>query len=427
MRCASVFTLALLILSGGMAHSAVAGDWPAFRGPAGDGTSDETGLPIEWGRDKNVKWRAPLAAPGNSSPIVVGGKVFITLAEDQGHKRHLLCFDRENGESLWTQTVHYDETAPTHQTNPYSGSTPVSDGERVIVYHGSAGMYCYDMEGNPLWDADLGKITHIWGFGSSPIIHDGRVIQLVGPGAVTKLVALDLESGEIEWETPEPGGSDSDGGRYIGTWATPLVTRIDGRDQLLMGLPTRVGAYDPTNGKLVWWVDGLASDRSDLCYTSALRVDDVGVIMGGFGGPSMGFKLGGEGDMTEANRLWRNFSTSPRPPQRIGTGVVADGMIYMANADNQGSIECIDPRTGEQRWEERRTDGGPHWGSMIFADGRIYVTGQQGVTHVLAPNPDKYEVLAENDLGERSNSTPAISNGQIFLRTFDALYCIDKQ
>jgi outer membrane protein assembly factor BamB len=418
---------AILILSGWTAHAATADDWPAFRGPGGDGTSEETGLPVEWGPRKNVKWRTPLAAPGNSSPIVVAGKVFITLAEDQGHKRHLLCFDRESGESLWTQTVHYGETAPTHQTNPYSGSTPVSDGERVIVYHGSAGMYCYDLEGNPLWNTDLGKVTHIWGFGSSPIITDGRVIQLVGPGAVTKLVALDLESGDVQWETNEPGGSDSDGGRYIGTWATPLVTRIDGRDQLLMGLPTRVGAYDPQSGELVWWVDGLASDRSDLCYTSALRVDDVGVIMGGFGGPSMGFKLGGEGDVTESNRLWRNFSTSPRPPQRIGTGVVADGMIYMANADNEGSIECIDPRTGEQRWQQRRPGGGPHWGSMIFADGRIYVTGQQGVTHVLAPNPDKYEVLAENDLGERSNSTPAISNGQIFLRTFEALYCIDTE
>src|SRR5690606_29464084 len=167
---------------------------------------------------------------------------------------------------------------------------------------------------------------------------------------------------------------------------------------------------------------GLAGDRSDLCYSSALVVDDTGVIMGGFGGPAMGFKLGGKGDVTESNRLWRNFSTAPRPPQRIGTGVAAEGMIYMANADGEGSIECIDPRTGEQQWEVRRTTGGPHWGSMILADGRIYVTGQQGVTHVLEPNPDEYEVLAENDLGERSNSTPAVSNGQIFLRTFEAVY-----
>src|SRR5690606_15623606 len=170
------------------------------------------------------------------------------------------------------------------------------------------------------------------GFGSSPIIHEGRVIQLVGPGAVTKLVALDIGSGEIVWETPEPGGSDSDGGRYIGTWATPLVTRIDGRNQLLMGLPTRVGSYEPADGTLLWWVDGLAGDRSDLCYSSALVVDDTGVIMGGFGGPAMGFKLGGKGDVTESNRLWRNFSTAPRPPQRIGTGVAAEGMNYMADA-----------------------------------------------------------------------------------------------
>lgn len=409
-----------------MSGTAAVGDWPAFRGPNGDGTSAETGLPIEWGPQTNIKWRAPLAAEGNSSPVVSGDKVFITLAEDRGHKRHLLCFDRHTGKLLWQQSIRYEDTPPTHKTNLYSGSTPVTDGERVVVYHGSAGMFCYDLDGNQQWTADLGPITHIWGFGSSPIIHKGKVIQLVGPGAVTKLVALDLQTGGVVWETPEPGGSDSGDGRYIGTWATPVVTRIDGADQLLMGLPTRVGGFNPDDGKLIWWVRGLAGDRSDLCYTSALVDGDIGVLMGGFGGPSIGFKLGGSGDMTESNRLWRQFTTSPRLPQRIGTGVVVDGMIYMANADGSASIECIDPKSGESVWKERRTKDGQHWGSMIFADGRLYVTGQTGITRVLAANPERYEVLAENDLKEGSNSTPAASDGDLFLRTFAALYCIGE-
>lgn len=415
----------LLIVISSIVGDVRAGDWPTFRGPHGDGTADESALPIEWGPKLNVKWRTPIVAPGNSSPIVAVGRVFTTVAEDDGHKRHLLCFERESGELLWDQTVRYSETPPTHKTNPYSGSTPVCDGERVVVYHGSAGMHCYDLDGNPLWTKDLGPITHVWGFGSSPVIYKGMVIQLVGPGVVTKLVALDLQTGDVRWETSEPGGSDSVEGRYIGTWATPVVANVDGREQLLMGLPSRAGAYDPSTGNLLWWVEGLASDRSDLCYTSPVVVGEVGVVMGGFGGPSIGFRLGGSGDVTEDHRLWRNFSTSPRPPQRIGTGVVADGLIYMANADEPGSIECIDPTSGETRWEERRTTDGPHWGSMIFADGRLYVTGQNGITRVLAPNKDRYELLAENDLGEQSNSTPAVSDGQIFLRTFDALYCIE--
>ena len=412
------------VLLVGTASPSTAGDWPAFRGPNGDGTCEETGLAVEWSRTKNVLWRSELPAPGNSSPIVAAGKVFITVAEDRGRKRHLLCFDRRNGEQLWSQTIRLDVTPPTHKTNPYSGSSPVTDGNRVVVYHGSGGMFCYDLDGKQQWSAELGEIKHIWGFGSSPILHDGKVIQLVGPGEDTRLVALKLESGEIEWETPEPGGSNSDGGRYIGTWATPLATRIDGRDQLLMGLPTRVGSFDPQTGKLLWWVDGLASDRSDLCYTSPIAVGDVGVLMGGFGGPSIGFQLGGEGDVTESNRLWRNFTLPKRLPQRIGTGVVVDGLIYMANADGPGSFQCIDPRTGESRWTEPRTEDGPHWGSMISADGRLYVTGQKGITRVLAPNPDRYEVLAANDLGEPSNSTPAVSDGDVFLRTAAALYCI---
>jgi len=400
------------------------GDWPAFRGPHGDGTTEETGLPLDWGPEKNIKWRAPLEAPGNSSPIVTGSRVFVTLATGEGQDRKLLCFDRESGNVLWTQSVRFDGTAPTHKTNPYSGATPVTDGQRVIVYHGSAGMHCYDMQGDPLWTRDLGPIEHIWGFGSSPIIVGDRVIQLVGPGEVTKLVALDLETGELLWERLEPGGSNSTKGRYIGTWATPVVSSVDGRQQLLMGMPTRAAAFDPADGELLWWVDGLSSDRSDLCYTSMLVAGELGVLMGGFGGPSMGFRLGGSGDVTDSNRLWRNFSTRPRPPQRIGTGVVADGLVYMANADDRGSIECIDPATGEVRWKEQRTSDGPHWGSMIYADGRLYVTGQTGLTRVLAANPDRYEVLAENKLGERSNSTPAVSNGNIFVRTFEGLYCI---
>lgn len=418
---------ASMVLLPGVCTLLTAGDWPAFRGPNGDGTAEESNLPVEWGPDRHVRWRASLPAPGNSSPIVVGDRVFITVAEDEGHRRHLMCFDRTSGESLWTQTVRYDETAPTHKTNPYSGSTPASDGERVVVFHGSAGLFCYDLEGNQQWRTDLGRIEHVWGFGSSPVIHEGRVVQLVGPGEVTKLVAVDFQSGDVVWETPEPGGSNSEGGRYIGTWATPVVVEVDGQDQLLMGLPTRAGAFDPQDGRLLWWVTGLASDRSDLCYTSPLVSGDIGVVMGGFGGPTIGFTLGGSGDVTETNRLWRNFSTSPRPPQRIGTGVVVDGLIYMANADGAGSMECLDPQTGEVLWEQRRTSDGPHWGSMIAADGRLYVTGQKGITRVLAANPERYEVLAENDLGESSNSTPAASDGQLFLRTFEALYCIDDE
>lgn len=415
-----VIAAALVLLT---ASELVAGDWPAFRGPHGDGHArDESGLAVEWGPDSNVKWKTPLPDAGNSSPIVVDGRVFVTCAENEGRQRHLYCLDRGTGEQLWRKTVTYDEVETTHQTNPHCASTPVSDGRYVVVWESSAGMHCYDLEGNHVWSRDLGRFEHIWGYASSPIIHDGKVIQLCGPGERTFLTALNLENGETLWETPEPGGSNA-ADYYVGTWCTPVIADVDGNPEIVCAMPTRVAAYGPNSGLLLWTIGGVSSDRGDLAYASPVLGDGVAVQTGGFGGPALGFKLGGRGDMTAPNRLWYS-GWGHGSPQRIGSGVIVDGHIYLANADDRGSLECLNVETGERTWHERQTSGGPHWGSIIHADGRLYVSGQSGVTRVFAPNPREHEVLAENNLGEQTNSTPAISDGEIFLRTFGHVYCI---
>ena len=400
-----------------------AGDWPGFRGPQGTGISAESGFPIAWSPEMNVKWRTPLPGPGNGSPIVVGNRVFVLCAEEEGKQRSTFCFDRETGEQLWKETVRFSAVEETHKTNPYCPSTPVSDGERVAVWHRSAGMHCYDLDGKTLWSRDLGTFEHIWGGGSSPIIYRDMVIQLCGPGERTFLVALDKTTGETRWQTPnEPGGSRSNQGRYVGSWSTPVMISVDGQDQLLCPLHSRVAAYDPLTGEELWMIDGLSSERSDLAYASPMVGAEHALVVGGFGGPALGFKLGGSGDMTASNRLWRK--SEPRNPQRIGSGVLMGDNVFLANADGAGSFECLDINTGEQRWVEQRTSDGPHWGSVVSADGKLYVTGQKGITRVLSANPESYEVLAENDLGEQSHSTPALSDGEIFLRTWEALYCI---
>jgi outer membrane protein assembly factor BamB len=346
----------------------------------------------------------------------------VTCPEDNGRKRHLFCFDRTDGKQLWVKTVAYTKPERTHGTNPQCASTPVSDGERIVVWYGSAGMYCYDLDGNDLWSRDLGEFEHIWGYGSSPIIYRGKVIHLCGPGERTFMAAFDLKNGATLWETPEPGGESTEKRPYVGSWATPVVISIDGRDQILCGLPTRAAAYDPEDGKVLWHVDGV-SGNDHLVYTSPMVGGDVALILGGFGGPGIGLRLGGSGDVTESNRLWR----VPRNPQRIGSGVVIGKHLFMANADNEGSIQCIDIETGDVVWQERRTSEGSHWGSVVLAGGHLYVTGQKGITRVFKPNPEQYEVVAENDLGENSNSTPAVSDGEIFLRTFKHLYCVASQ
>jgi outer membrane protein assembly factor BamB len=166
----------------------------------------------------------------------------------------------------------------------------------------------------------------------------------------------------------------------------------------------------------------LPSERGDLVYTSTVIAGNLGVAMGGYKGPAIGFKLGGSGDVTDTNRIWRE---EDKQPQRIGSGVVVGNHLYVANA-GPSTAQCIDIETGKDLWVDR-LDGGDHWGSVVMAAGRLYVTGQKGITHVFKPNPEKLELLASNDLGESSNATPAISDGQIFLRTDGHLYCIAEE
>lgn len=407
-------------------YSAFAEDWLAFRGHHGNAVSSDHEFPVSWSSTENIKWRTPLPAPGNGSPIVVGDKVILLYAENEGRQRSTVCIDRKTGQQLWKQTVDFGEVEETHKTNPFGPSTPASDGKHVYVWHRSAGMHCYDLDGNPIWSRDLGPFRHIWGGGSSPVLYKDLVIQLCGPGERTFLTAFDKLTGETRWQTEiEPGGSASDKGRYVGTWATPVVVNVAGEDRLITPYHVRVVSYDPLTGEEIAFRYGLEREKSDLCYTSPMIGDGMAVIMGGFKGPAFAFKLGGTGDTTESHRLWRN--DGPKNPQRIGSGVVIDGYLYMANADGAGSIECLHVESGEPKWVERRTEAGPHWGSIVSADGHLYATGQKGTTTVFKPDPEQFELLRINKLDETTNSTPALSDGEIFIRTHEALYCIDAE
>lgn len=416
--------LAPLLIIGWLGSWTLAADWPAFRGPQGNGISEETTAPLQW--SKNVKWSAALPQAGNGSPIVSGGFVFVSCAEDvKGHQRSLYCFDRKTGEKAWVQTVTYDKDDPTHETNMYGGSTPAADGKRVVVWHSSAGLYCYDFQGHELWQKDLGEFKHIWGYGSSPVIHDDRVILHTGPGKQIFVAAYSLADGKELWKTDELFKGDGSyrakegiyDKAYMGSWATPLLARIDGKLQAICTMPTRVVGYDVADGKILWWCEGLRASQGDLAYSSPVLAGNVCVVTGGFGGPSLAVKLGGAGDIT-SQRLWRKDAN----PQSIGTGVVVDGYLYRPNA-GPGTLECIDPQTGDVKWTERAST---YWGSIVYVAGRCYVTGQDGVTLVFKPSPQKFELLAKNSLGEGSNSTPAISDGEFFLRTMKTLHCIGQ-
>lgn len=422
------------LLLGGLVR---ADDWPAFRGPAGSGLSAEKKAPTTWAPDKNVKWKAALPQPGNGSPIVSNGRVFVAGPEDpQGMKRSLYCFDRKDGKLLWTKTVDFKgKTDPaeryTHGTNTFSPSTPAADGKSVVVWHDSAGLFCYDFEGKDLWSRDLGEFYHFWGHGGSPVLHDGKVILSCGPGTAVFVTALDLKTGKTLWKTDEPQDLDTErvskgfgdknkGGKPAGSWSTPVIAKVGSQEQVIVSQPTRVVAYDAASGGIVWWVDGNRFDKGDLAYSSPILAGDLCLFFGGYNGPRFGFKLGGQGDTTASARLWRQDEKGN--PQSIGSGVFIDGYAYVPLA-GPNVIDCVNPKTGEVVWRER-WQGGAFWGSIVQAGGLCYVTDQAGKTAVFKPGPEKFELVAANELREKSNSTPAVSDGEIFIRTQKSLFCI---
>ena len=372
---------------------ASAEDWSAFRGPAGNGISNAVDVPSKWSVDQGVVWKVALPGSSNGSPIVSSNRVFLTSAEDDGRKRHLHCFGADDGESQWVRTVKFGQKMPTHQTNQYGGTTPAADGQRVVVWHGSAGLVCYDFAGNETWRRDLGEFRHQWGYATSPVLHNGTVILHSGPGQSVFVAAFDLSNGETIWKTNEPienDGERNDAKKYMGSWSTPVIVTVGGQAIAVCSMATRVNGYDAGSGKIVWSCDGLRGERGDLAYTSPVIANEICIAMGGFKGPAVGFRMMGSGNITGA-RLWRKDKGIP---QRIGTGVFVDGYVYMANA-GPNTIECIEPMTGETLWKQRSPDGA-HWGSLVYVDGKLYTSDQNCTTTVFRPNPQRFELLATN-------------------------------
>jgi outer membrane protein assembly factor BamB len=399
-------------------------NWPAWRGPAGTGVANEPNLPLRWGTNQNVRWRAPLPERGNSTPIVWDNRVFVTQALEAEKRRALMCFDRATGRLLWQQGVKVEASETTHDTNPQASSSPVTDGERVIAWFGSAGVYCYDLQGKELWRRELGPQKHIWGWGSSPMLQGNLCYLNFGPGEPSFLVALDKKTGNEAWRLAEPNADSGEkkAGQekavWAGSWSTPLVIKAGGREELIMTWPQRVVALEPRTGKELWSCGGI----NPLVYTSPLYDPrtEILVAMGGYSGMSIAVKAGGSGDVTASRRLWHH----PKTKQRIGSGVIHDGHIYIHN--DPGVAECFELETGKLIWEERLRGPAANtasWSSMVLADGKLYVINQGGDSFVLRASP-KFELLATNPLGETTMASMAVSDGDLFIRTHKGLWCL---
>jgi len=403
----SIVAIAWALL--GIPTSVVADNWPAWRGPSGQGFCTEKNVPLKWSASENVHWKIPLADQGNSTPIIWGDKIFMTQANKGGTVRSLLCLARADGKILWQNDVMYEAKERNWNPSWYCNASPTTDGERVIVSFGSAGVYCYDFEGKEKWKrTDLGAWEHAFGNSASPVLYEDTVIQWCGPNegkGRNFLLAVNKKTGETVWQHDEKEGS----------WATPLITKIDGKDQMLLGLGPNLKSYDPKTGKEIWYCAGLQS----YVYPSALVGNGVAVGMSGYGKSSIAVKLGGTGDITK-DRLWMH----PKPAnQRVGSGMIVGEHAYII--DDNGAPRCYELTTGKNLWEEEDKLKAGTWGSMIHAEDRFYILMKNGDTVVLAAKP-KFEILSINplDKGASSNSSLAVSDGEIYIRTFKNLWCI---
>ncbi|EMI18624.1 serine/threonine protein kinase related protein [Rhodopirellula maiorica SM1] len=429
--------LTLFLLSFGSPSFAAESNWPQWRGPAGSGITSTSGVVTEWGPDQNVKWRIELPEAGNSTPIVWDDRVFFTQPLSESNERSLFCVDRATGREFWRRGVTYDQPEASHKTNPYCSASPVTDGKHVVAWFGSAGLVCWDVDGNELWRRDLGKQEHMWGYGTSPILHDDLCILLFGPGNNEFLIAVDKATGETRWKVdalddeaehelsgPENDGNANDFGsnkprseRLRGAWNTPILIEVDGHFELVAALSRRVSAFDPATGERLWTCGG----TGPLAYASPMESDGVVVALGGYGGASLAVRAGGRGDVTKTHRVWHKS----KDQGWLGTGVVHHGLIYICNMN--GVLSCIDVQTGDQLWKAR-TEGGGTWSSITqTADGRMFLLTKTGTTTVFEPDSTKLNKIAENKLNENTNASIVAAGTDILIRTDDALWCISDE
>ena len=437
-----------------------ASDWPRFRGANGGGVSaDPTPVPTEWSDSQNLAWSVDLPGPGSSSPIVVGDRVLITCwtGEDAPDMvRHLLCYNRKTGELLYDKpvppSVEDERFRGQFTQHGYATHTPTSDGNRIYCFFGKDGVRAYNMDGKELWQKNVGQGSDPrgWGTASSPILYKDLVIVTAGAES-TSIVALRQENGEEAWKQEAEG--------LAGLWGTPvLCDNPEGGQDLVIAVAGELWGVNPDTGKLRWFA---VAGRADSMCGSAIAANGVAYMLGERGAGMIAVPAGGMGDMSEKVAWRQNYSG------RISTPVIADGLIYYVG---NGSVNCIDAGTGEQVYSERLQSasapaappaegeaggappagggggegerggrggrrggrggrgggmGGQDYSSPVIAGGKMYFTRRSGEVYVIQTGREFKQIAANKFSGEADfSATPAVSDGQLFIRSSKKLYCV---
>ena len=432
-RILIAFSLLATVSVAGVAHAA--DDWSRFRGPGGLGVGESaTPLPTAWTPEANLAWKTPLPGPGASSPIIVGDRVFVTCysgyglsQEDPGAienlVRHLVCVDLATGKQLWQADVKaalpedpYSGIGVT--AHGYASHTPVSDGSRVYAFFGKSGVHTFDLDGKPLWQADVGMESDPtrWGSSSSPVVHDGIVI-ITASAESQSLIGLDAESGKEIWRQ-EAAGLD-------GMWGTPtLIAVSNDRTDLVMNVAREMWGLDPATGKLRWFAKATDAEHA---YASAIFDGTRAFAFTGRGGGSVAIEVGGRGDVTATNTLWTGGDTTA-----FASAVQHDTGIYLVSRNILTRVDAANgERLDQTRLQGARATGG-RFGSLdypspIVVGDTLYTLNGTGQMFVFALSADGPKQIAVNEVAspsEEFRGTPAVSDGRLIMRSAGHLYCV---
>jgi hypothetical protein len=398
-----------------------AGDWPEFLGPGGTAHSTEV-VPTTWNESDNLTWKVNLPGSGSSSPIIVGDRIIVTcyVAEGATPQRQVLCFDKNTGEQLWSADFPIDYREDGYQgyitEHGYASNTPVTDGENVFVFLGKGGVHCLDLNGRKVWSVDVGKESsnRRWGSAASLVLFENMVI--VNAAEESKaIMALDKNTGKEVWR--------QEAGMLELTYGTPrVVSTGDGNAELVISVPSEIWSLNPRTGKLNWFAE---SPMTGNVSPSVIVDGDTVYSFGGYrASGSIAVRVGGDDDVTDSHVAWTNRSSS-----YVATPLLHEDRFYWI--DDRGIAYCTSSKDGEVIYRERVNNlesGRPVYASPILIGDHIYVVTRRSGTLVYRPG-DSFAPIAQNKFefdDSDFNASPAVSDGKLYLRSDQALYCVSK-
>src|ERR1044071_3698312 len=424
-----------------------ADNWPQFRGPQAGGVDSRAPAPTTWTveKGKNIRWRTPIPGLAHSSPILWNDRIYVATAvrpgkadlkvglygdidsanDQEPHEWRLLALDKATGNILWNKLGHRAvPRVKRHPKSSHCSSTPATDGHRIVAIFGSEGLFCFDLEGKLVWKKDLGAMdsgyyqvpSAQWGFASSPVIHDGKVVVLCDVQTNSFLAAFDLADGKELWRAPR---------RDVPTWGSPTVARVGSQTQILVNGWHHIGAYDFANGAEIWKLDG----GGDIPVPTPLVAGDLAYFTSAHGKfrPMRAIRLDARGDITPPEIAATNAAIAwvhPRQGNYMQTPIVVSGRIYGC-LDN-GVATCFDATAGMIFYSARLSSGSEGFTASPVSDGRhLFFASEEGNVYVV-PVAERFSVAATNKLDETCMASPAISSGTLFFRTRENLVAVGR-